>query len=268
MKNSLYILIALFISLSAVSGYSQKTSIDTLITGKYYEITFKGGTLINAKVLGTDSVFVKILTTKGTTKIYKEQIESAYQYFPSGEIELDSNRKYIGEVNNPVDKAVWFEISAGMAGALGDKEIGFGTFNVELGMSYSKHNIVELKFTTGQEYQMFGGKSPVNSVSDLSVLYGLASESELGRVSAAAGLGLVWGTKRGSIMNAYYSTNWFFGETTYDSETYFTVGIPVELKAQLHLMKFVGIGLTLSSNINAKRPYIGGTINLQFGVLN
>ncbi len=87
------------------------------------------------------------------------------------------------------------------------------------------------------------------SVVDLSGMYGFSYKRSLLFLAASSGLGFVWVTENGPT-----------GEKRST-----TIGVPLELQAFMTPLRVLGLGVTISANINAKQSYASAMICMQFG---
>ncbi len=92
----------------------------------------------------------------------------------------------------------------------------------------------------------------LEAFSELSGLYGICYHAPFFLVSASAGMGVVWVTKR--VVS--------FGE-----KTAATVGIPLKVEAFITPLPVLGMGLTGFANVNGKASYGGLPLCLRVGKL-
>lgn len=84
------------------------------------------------------------------------------------------------------------------------------------------------------------------------------------RVYYQAGLSMFWGNKRTHLISS--GSGWF-GTATYDSENFYTPGIPVKLGFKVIPLHFMAIGIDFQANFNMKNPVIMPLISLELGNL-
>lgn len=143
--------------------------------------------------------------------------------------------------------------------------VGYG--GIKEGFSlYVDYQIGKEKMFTGvrliasQEIQsLLLADKPARSVWELSVLRGFFSRSKSLVTSFSLGVGIVGGIERGKLLN----TGSFFSGDTYESISYFTIGIPANAELVWVFTPGVGFGFSAWGNLNANRTYYGGSLNLR-----
>jgi hypothetical protein len=80
-------------------------------------------------------------------------------------------------------------------------------------------------------------------------------------VSASAGLGSVFGVRRGNYL---YNTNGF--EQHYEKKKMITIGVPLSVNIYRYMNKHLGLGLGLIGNINLERIYFGGLFLFKYRI--
>jgi hypothetical protein len=120
-------------------------------------------------------------------------------------------------------------------------------------------------YATESVFSLLGGHTPEETIWDLGALYGAISKRRFGFVSAAAGLAVVGGVKRGAFLRR--EGGWFSIRDVYEVRHFHTVGMPLEAQAFFTPLPFFGLGLELYANLNPVRSYKGLNFCLQFGRL-
>ncbi len=110
------------------------------------------------------------------------------------------------------------------------------------------------------------GLLPEETIRDLGALYGAISKRRFGFASAAAGLAVVGGVRRGAFIQYEHEGVWW-GNSIYEKRRFLTAGIPLEAQAFFTPLPFMGLGLVLDANLNPVRNYMGVNLCLQFGKL-
>lgn len=137
----------------------------------------------------------------------------------------------------------------------------YGT-SATLGVSYVvKENIFSFRSNFYEEY----GFSPNEFQNNVSILIGKYKVLKFGALSYSTGIGFAKGTKRGAYL---YTTNGGFliSENTdvYEKHSYTKPSIPLEITYLYTLSKGISSGISLYSNLNTERNYLG--IGIFFGL--
>jgi hypothetical protein len=144
--------------------------------------------------------------------------------------------------------------------------LGFGSSGASYGLNWSsrtERRLISLRYVRNEEFDLFGGLSPAESVWDLGVLYGPCARGGIGYASISAGLSLAGGVRRGQFLS---SSGGMFGTDQYEKLNFLTLGIPLEAQAFLTGSN-IGIGIYAFANLNRKRSFAGALLCLQFGQL-
>ena len=94
---------------------------------------------------------------------------------------------------------------------------------------------------------------PLESDREVSLLYGLATRSSIWYASAAAGVGVLEGIRRGKSQ----------GFLRYEKQSFATVGVPLDCQLFVNAFSFIGVGITGFANINPVKSYAGANLCLQ-----
>jgi hypothetical protein len=159
-------------------------------------------------------------------------------------------------------QSVWVVGGMGVGFAkLGGRAGGFAS-----GASLSYHtggNLFSIRYIfaekTSASSSRFGGPTPLESVWDLGVLYGICTKTASNFASLSAGLGLVGGVRR----RKFLGNNLFSDE--YEGLTFHTFGIPIEGQLFLTPSSFVGIGFIGFGNINKEKSFGGVLLCVRLG---
>jgi hypothetical protein len=132
------------------------------------------------------------------------------------------------------------------------------TFNTSFSYSYKK-NIFTIRYLKASEFRFDPGGTnyddPALSLKEIGVLYGRSSRNKQLLFSILAGIGLVNGIDRGKQIEY----------NKYEKINISTFGIPLEAKFRIELSRYVGIGGSCFGNINTKKTFFGGMLELYLG---
>jgi len=146
--------------------------------------------------------------------------------------------------------------------------LGIGSSGGAAGANFSYHfgsTLVSLRYVYGEEIRgMFEGPSPLESVWDLGLLYGVSEKASYGVVSVSAGVGLVGGVRRGRYLG---SSGWWFSHDTYEKVSFSTLGVPMEGQLFWTPSSHLGVGVYAFANLNRERSFIGALLCVQIGAL-
>lgn len=182
----------------------------------------------------------------------------------TGEIRADSTRR-----------VVRFGLGVGGGG------MGSGTDAVSaraaLTWGQGRSGSITIRTAAAEEFDLFG-PVPAEGVWDLGVLYGRQTRGRWGYVSAAAGVALVGGMRRGDRIPGTSppceSYDVFgclleamFTPVRYEEKPFLTVGIPVELEAGFTFTRVLGLSASAWANLNGERTVTGLSVGLVLGRL-
>jgi hypothetical protein len=134
---------------------------------------------------------------------------------------------------------------------------GFGgDLNFATGGKLYKARCMYVKEVT---FILFEGEPPVSSLWESGLLFGLISPKWKKRLSIAAGISYVGGTK---VLENYDEVN------SQDAiKDISTIGLPVEVQVLFSFDREVGAGLTVFGDLNSENSFGGITISLIMGKL-
>lgn len=167
---------------------------------------------------------------------------------------LDSNHSAIrvdrADSGNSSLTSYWLD------GGIGGGSTGFAT---GVSASYlSGYNLYTVRYAYNAEMNLLSS-SPAISVWDVGLLYGRTARNQMYYSSASAGVGLVGGVRRGkSISGTLFD---------YESHSYSTIGIPLQVELFLTPRPFFGIGLSAAGNLNPERSFADVRLCLRVGKL-
>jgi hypothetical protein len=139
----------------------------------------------------------------------------------------------------------------------------------------SERRFFTLRAATVEEFTLFG-PAPVERVWDVAVLYGAQTRSRRAYASAAAGIALVGGMRRGErLPGESYDCSippfcLVLGMMTrreHEELPFHTIGLPVELEAGFALTSRFGINASAWANLNPERNMAGLSLGLILGKL-
>jgi hypothetical protein len=107
-------------------------------------------------------------------------------------------------------------------------------------------------------------RTPMEHRWEAGVLYGRRWEPAHFVLSAAAGLGLAGGRRRGALLEPSPAA---FEPNVYEEKSFVTVGVPLEVQVTWTPFSFLGIGIHLSGNLNVVGPFGGMGTHLLIGRL-
>lgn len=138
---------------------------------------------------------------------------------------------------------------------------------------------ITIRTTAVEEFNLFG-PVPAEGVWDLGVLCGRQTRGKWGYVSAAAGVALVGGMRRGDRISAPVTCDGYdmlgglgcaltamFTPVEYEEKPFQTVGIPVEVEAGFTFTRVLGLSASAWANFNPERTVTGLSVGLVLGRL-
>lgn len=144
-------------------------------------------------------------------------------------------------------------------GGVGSSYFG-PSFNWGLSYSYNE-NIFSARYIKADEFvwgSPGGGKSwddPQMKMREIGFLYGRAQRNGILTLSLSGGLSYIDAVKRGAKIS----------EKQYEKVNIQTIGLPLELHVRIDITSFLGIGGSCFGNLNSKRSFAGGSLNLYLG---
>lgn len=173
-------------------------------------------------------------------------------------------------------RVVRFALGGG-AGSMGGSDAISGRAAVTWGRGANRS--LTVRATLVEEFELFG-PLPVENVWDVGVLYGRERRGRRGYASAAAGIALVGGMRRGDRLSPPSACTandpvgslgcWLeslFASVEHEARPFRTVGIPVELEAGLALTRFLGLNANAWAVLNGVRPAGALSVGLVVGKL-
>ena len=113
----------------------------------------------------------------------------------------------------------------------------------------------------------FVRKNPDIFIHDISFQYGKRWSQHYGYLVLSAGVGLVSGKDRGAFeQRVTYMRNRTY--ELYDIKNIRTIGIPLRMQLHITPVKWLGLGVTIQGNINARLPYAAILISGSVGRVN
>lgn len=117
---------------------------------------------------------------------------------------------------------------------------------------------------TGFKLISFSNKEPMESVNDISILYGICNKTKRVMLTASAGAGVVFGLLRGNLLYTNYN-GWFSSTNLYEENNFFTVGLPLQAQLFWTPSDAFGIGLYGFININKDKTIVGAMLSIIVG---
>jgi len=146
-------------------------------------------------------------------------------------------------------------------------------------VGHGRSGTITIRTAAVEEFNLFG-PVPAESVWDLGVLYGRQTRGKWGYVSAAAGVALVGGIRRGDRISAPQTCDGYdmlgalgcafaamFTPVRYEEKPFHTVGVPLELEAGFTFTRVLGLNASVWANLNGERTVTGLSIGLVLGRL-
>jgi hypothetical protein len=144
---------------------------------------------------------------------------------------------------------------------------------VGLTIDTSENRFLTFRLASVEELAILG-PLPAERVWDLGVLYGTQRRSRRTFASAAVGLALVGGVRRGERLPRSMTCTDFlcllgalFTPTRHEELPFNTVGIPLELEAGFALTSKLGVNASTWANLNPERSMAGLSVGLMVGRL-
>ncbi len=119
-------------------------------------------------------------------------------------------------------------------------------------------------FYMGEEFTIFG-PTPTEEFNSIDFLAGKYYGERFFRFTMQAGLGAIWGQKRGNFIGE--SAEILFSTEYYEKETFFTPAIPLKLAFKFIPFQFLAIGIDVQANLNLEYTYLMPAISLEIGKL-
>jgi len=161
---------------------------------------------------------------------------------------------------NLSESKIWF----GAGVVLGNFDYGGngGGFGVDLNYNTGR-KIYKARCLYMKEviFDLFGGAPPANSVWESGLLFGLISPNGKKRISLAAGISYVGGTKISEEYDDEYESS------PYVKKNISTIGFPVEVQVLYAFNREEGGSITLFGDINSENNFVGVTVSFILGRL-
>lgn len=141
--------------------------------------------------------------------------------------------------------------------------IGGNYFGPTIGWNINyafEDNILSIHFLKADEIQFsvegtYNFYDPQLSYKETALLYGKSYRKEFLTLSAAGGIAFMNATDRGNKID----------EKKYKKITISTIGFPFEVKFRFEFGQTIGIGGTWFGNLNGKKSFTGGMLELSIG---
>jgi hypothetical protein len=141
--------------------------------------------------------------------------------------------------------------------------IGKNYFGPTIGGNFNyafESNIISVRILKAEEFQISFGESydynePKLSMKEVAILYGKSYRKEFLTLSAAGGIAFMNATDRGNKIE----------EKIYEKVFISTIGFPFEVKFRFEFAQTIGIGGTWFGNLNGKKSFTGGMLEISIG---
>lgn len=131
---------------------------------------------------------------------------------------------------------------------------------IKLGISYEyNQNIFSFRYLKADEFRFSTGgynfEEPPLKFYEIAVLYGYPYRIHNMTIGFLAGIGYINGIERGTLIQ----------NRLYESIKISQLSLPIEAYLKIEPLKYFSLGITGFGNINAKRSFFGGMIELSIG---
>jgi len=160
--------------------------------------------------------------------------------------------------------ADYFWLNAGMGNNTLQGQSMYLSFSVQM-----KKQVFNVSFVMNEEelQNPFVRKNPDIFIHDISLQYGKRWSQHYGFIALTAGLSLISGKDRGALQQRVtYMRNRTY--ELYSIKNISTIGIPLRMQMHVTPVKWLGIGITLQGNLNARLPYAAVMISGSVGRVN
>ena len=148
----------------------------------------------------------------------------------------------------------------------GANSLGHATVHTAMGVNYDRI-FVSARARGSSEFPLFLQKEPAETTIDLGILTGRFWNSTFAYASIGTGLSVLRFKERTSLGRKNPDCNGvglFCADSTFETRTIWTPGIPIEAMASLKLWYF-GVGLRVYGNTNFRQSFGGASAVLFLG---
>ncbi len=174
------------------------------------------------------------------------------------DIDKTKNKLKIEKKDINKDFKIWITGGVGAAPSIG----GFG-MDFSINFLRNDNLLFEFRGLISEEFDFFGTKTPNESYSSFSLLAGYSDDTRFTRIKLTTGLSLSNMVLRGKLLS---EDDGFWHEEHYEKDESIVVAIPVEFEFMIKY-KYIGIGFTVSAELNTKKVMINTMLNLSIGSL-
>ena len=133
---------------------------------------------------------------------------------------------------------------------------------INFGISYSfNNNVFTVKYLKANEFTFSAGgydsDEPLLKLEEVGALYGRTYREGNILLSLSGGISYIYGINRGKQMQP----------KEFEKIKISTIGIPFETSFRIEFNYFLGIGASCFGNLNNKKTYLGGMLNIYLGKL-
>ncbi len=131
---------------------------------------------------------------------------------------------------------------------------------------YYNNMIFSSSFIYQEEFAMF--LSPNKNYHYLDFYVGKYKDFGMLRLKLQAGTGIIFGKKRGELLNQYGKTSWFIPKTSvFEEVSYLNFDIPLQAGIEFIPSKYFAIGTDINLNLNPEKILCGAALYLKIGIL-
>lgn len=173
-------------------------------------------------------------------------------------IDLIENDKYISDMVTDEDFAIDQAITKYWLNA-GIGKCYFGP-TIKLGISYEyNQNIFSIRYLKADEFRFRAGgynfEEPPLKFYEIAMLYSYPYRTHNMTIGFLAGIGYINGIERGTLIQ----------NKLYESIKISQLSIPIEAYFKIEPFKYVSLGITGFGNINSKKSFLGGMLEISVG---
>jgi len=165
----------------------------------------------------------------------------------------------------PADKSIkyWFDI--GIGNYITTNNSGGLNWNASINLINKKSMVYKIRYLNLEEFNLYG-PSPSEKYTSGGIMIGKVYFAKYGHCAFLCGIGETGGIKRGKFI--YENINILFGDgRNYESVSFSTVSIPLEVDLQYKPIKYIGIGTSFFCDLNLERPMCGFLFKIGLGRL-
>ena len=156
---------------------------------------------------------------------------------------------YSQRIDSTKSNPLWVEVGIGVFSPTG--ELAFGQ---SYWVNYSdKNTVYKIRYQDIEEFSVLG-PDPREFTKSFAFMMGKKLGNDIVHIAASGGLGLSTGISRGKYL---YTNFGFLGSDVYERKSFQKVSIPLEIDLVFKPIKYLGMGIALTGDINAERSSYG-----------